>query len=268
MPLLRLLIKTPLAWSISIALWLSVLVTRVVFVISKRWQRRSQRLVLKTWGHSLMRVLNVHLDVDGSPPPGGLLVSNHVSYLDILILSALVQPRFVAKAEIRSWPLVGWFCRSVDIIFVDRTKRRDTVRVGQVIQEGLDQGDTIVLFPEGTSTHGAKIAPFKPPLLAPAAAAKLPVHYASLGYRTPPAAKPAFLSVCWWGETPFGPHFLELTKLPRIDATVRFGEAPVLSECRKEMARELQDRVDDLFVPIVDFVPQSPENPIPVTEPA
>ncbi len=267
MLLFRLIVKTSLAWAISIAHWLGLLVLLVIFAFSKRWQRRAQKMVLKSWGRTVMRVLGVRLDVEGAPPPGGFLVSNHVSYLDILVLSALVQPRFVAKAEIRSWPLVGWFCRSVDIIFVDRTKRRDTVRVGQLIQEGLDQGDTIVLFPEGTSTHGAKIAPFKPPLLAPAAAANLPVHFASLGYRTPATERPAFLSVCWWGETPFGAHFLDLTKLPSIHATVRFGEAPVLSECRKEMARELQERVDDLFDPIVDFVPQSPENPIPVTEP-
>lgn len=212
----------------------------------------------------MLWTFNVDLEVRGTPPQhGAFLVANHLSYVDIPVIARFLPPRFVAKAEIRGWPLIGWCCRAVETIFIDRSSRRDTVRVGAQMREGIERGDNIVLFPEGTSGPGHGLLPFKPSLLAPAASAELPVHYAAIRYETSPPDPPAFLSVSWWGDMPFGPHAHGLLALRRIRAVIHFAEDPV-SDCdRKELARKLREGIDSLFEPMVDFEPKSPEDPTP-----
>ncbi|HWS71209.1 MAG TPA: lysophospholipid acyltransferase family protein, partial [Thermoanaerobaculia bacterium] len=142
---------------------------------------------------------------------------------------------FVAKADIRSWPLLGGLASSTGTIFIDRGSRRDTLRVGATIERALANGRAVVVFPEGTSTDGAAVLPFKSSLLDVAARNALPVHYATIGYSIAEAA--------WGDDEPFGRHAWRLLQQPRIEATLRFGAAPVVSDDRKELARELWERV-------------------------
>jgi 1-acyl-sn-glycerol-3-phosphate acyltransferase len=273
MGLLRLFLRAPLAALLSLVFWLGTIAGNVVFFPRRAWplRRASQRFFYRTWARLVCRVLGVRVELEGARPAlPCLVVTNHLSYLDILVIASVLPARFVAKHEIRSWFFVGWMCRAVDTIFVDRSSRRDTIRVAREMAEGLRVGDAIVLFPEGTSYPGHRVGAFKPALLAPAAEAQLPVRFGAIHYATAPCDRPAYLSVSWWGEMPFGPHALELLQLSRIEARLRFGAESHAHADRKELAQRLHVAVCGLFEPMVDYEPIPPgrspraERPQPV----
>ncbi len=227
-------------------------------------RRRVQQGTTKVWARAVLWILNGTVVVKGRPPEGGaLLVANHLSYVDIPVIAHVLPPRFVAKIEISTWPGLGLACKMIETIFVDRSKRRDTVRAGQLIKDGLARGDNVVLFPEGTSGPGHDLLPFKPPLLAPAAQAEVPVHYAAISFETFAPDPPAFLSIAWWADVEFAQHCPQLLRLDRWQATLTFGDEPIRNADRKELALELRQAIQDLFEPMVDFEPLSPDNPIP-----
>jgi 1-acyl-sn-glycerol-3-phosphate acyltransferase len=205
------------------------------------------------WAAGILAILRVRVVTEGYPPSQGpfVLVANHLSYLDIMVLASRVRATFVAKREVRSWPVWGILARAVGTIFVDRDRARDTLRVADVIHGTLNQNDGVVIFPEGTSTMGSTVAPFRSSLLAAATRAALPVHYASLSYRTGRDDPPAHLAVCWWGDMEFLPHFRVLCGLDRIEAHVRFGREPVGPAGRKELAEALHRAVTRDFIPVV-----------------
>ena len=237
----------------ALAAWFPLLILRPF--LARRapvaW-RAVRRSVLRRWGRASLAILGCRVTVRGEPPKEPfLLISNHLSYIDIFLLAALAPGRFVSKAEIRDWPLAGAMCRTADTIFVDRGRRRDVTRVSDQIAEALAAGDPVILFPEGTSTPGNAVAPLKPSLLAPAAGQKLPVHWAVVRYETPPDETPAFLSVAWWGNMAMTPHAPELLQLRRIDAEVAFGGEPLSSTDRKVLARQLRETMEGSFRPMV-----------------
>lgn len=212
-----------------------------------------RNLIFRFWAHSLLTILRVKLTVEGTPPePPFFLVSNHLSYLDIIVIASQLDAAFVAKSEISGWPAVGLIFRCFDTIYIDRSTRRDIPRVLCHMEQLLASGLGIVVFPEGTSTRGAELRRFLPSLLETPARAGLEVSWAAIHYKTPAGELPAHLSVCWWGDAPFLPHALELASLPRVDARVVFGEETCRSEDRKELARQLHQAVSGGFVPIVD----------------
>lgn len=192
--------------------------------------------IARRWHAAMARILGMRATISGTPPRGAfLLVANHLGYVDVLLLGSVLECVFVARADVRGWPLLGGLAASTGTIFIDRASRRDTLRVGNAIERALANGRAVVVFPEGTSTDGAEVLPFKSSLLDVAARDRLPVHYARIGYSIPEAA--------WGGDEPFGTHALRLLQKPRIEATLRFGAEPVVSADRKELARELRERV-------------------------
>lgn len=257
---LRSLLRAPAAALLSVVFWLLTMVGNVLFFPHRafRLRRAWQRFFYRAWARAICAVLGVRIEIEGAVPElPCLLVTNHLSYLDIVVIASVLPARFVAKREIRSWLLVGWMCRTVDTIFVDRSSRRDTVRVGREIAEGLQAGDAIVLFPEGTSFPGHRVGSFKPALLAPVTGVGLPVRHGAIRYEVPAGEKPAYLSVAWWGNMPFGPHARELMELSRIDARLRFGAETHSGADRKDLAQRLHAHVSSLFEPMVDFEPTS-----------
>ena len=211
----------------------------------------ARRRAMRIWGRGMMRAVGVRVSVEGvPPPPGALVVSNHLSYLDIPVLGSVVPMVFVAKAELRRWPLWGFAASVGGTIFVNRATKRDVIRVRDEMVEARERGDTVIVFPEATSTGGETILPLKPALLADAAAEGAPVHWLTVSYRTPPDSPPARYSVCWWGDVGFVPHVVGLFAVRRVYCTVRFGDAPVRSRDRKEMAVELRRAMLRSFVPV------------------
>ena len=204
------------------------------------------------WGGWVLWLLGVRLTVRGTPPAAPfLLVSNHLSYLDILVLASELRAVFIAKSEVKDWPLLGMLCRLVDTQFIQRERRNDILRMLKRITEILDSGRGVVFFPEGTTSNGQGVQRFKPPLLAVAVESGQPVAYAAVSYAVPPGSPSASDSVCWWGGADFAGHFVTVLRMPRIDATVRFGARKIHEHDRKVLARRLQVAVSREFTPVV-----------------
>ncbi len=219
--------------------------------ISVRARARWRGLLLRLWGRAAAAGIGMKLDARGvAPRPPFLLVVNHLGYADVVALAASCGCVFVAKQEVAAWPVVGRLCRGTGTIFVDRRSRRDIPRALSLVEAALDGGAGVVLFAEGTSTRGRRVLPFKSPLLEAAARRGLPVHYASLSYRTPPGEAPAETSVCWWGDMTFPKHFFGLLKLKGFRADLAFGEEAIRDDDRKALAGRLWAAVSARFAPV------------------
>lgn len=195
-----------------------------------------------------LRVFAVQVSATGAPPQAGLLVSNHLSYLDILVLISLTPAVFVSKAEVKGWPVFGWFASLAGTLFVDRTRRSDVTRMNALIEASLAEGNVVVLFPEGTSWNGSEVLPFKSPLLEPVVGTKHPVNVSFLKYELPggDAAK----EVCYWGDATFFPHLVNLITKQAVRAEVRFAPIPVPAEDRKALASQLHAAIVNLRPPV------------------
>lgn len=224
--------------------------TALIGLVAPRLRAHINILVFRTWARFCLWVLGVRLTVKGTPPQAPfLLVSNHLSYIDILALSSQLDGVFVAKSEIARWPVIGLACKLVRTVFVDRETKRSLPRVLAEIDDRLAYGQGVIFFPEGTSSGGAEVAPFRPPLLEAAAQSGHPVHYASLAYRTLPGENPAHLAVCWWRKMTLPDHLFRLASMPGFEASLAFGGEPVHDHDRKELARRLHHEVVGLFEP-------------------
>lgn len=131
-----------------------------------------QHRTLKTWSRQLLTILNIGIQAEGQQPPRGeggyLVVANHVSWLDIFVLNAVYPSRFIAKSEVRNWPLIGWLCKRSGAIFIERAMSRNAAMVSRRISLLLEQGVCVGLFPEGTTTDGKQVGHFHPALIQPA----------------------------------------------------------------------------------------------------
>ncbi len=193
--------------------------------------------------------LRIHTTGDDPEPPF-LLVSNHLGYLDVFVFMSHLSCALVAKQEIRSWPVVGYLVKIGGTIFIDRNSRKDVLRINDRLEEAIQRGQGIIVFPEGTSTAGDQVLPFRASLLAPIAASNRPVHFASLTYRTPGSDAPTYQTTAWWGDMTFADHFWRMLALPRIDAHVHFGKIEGDTDDRKEIAERLTEEVRSRFEPI------------------
>jgi 1-acyl-sn-glycerol-3-phosphate acyltransferase len=147
----------------------AVAVAATVFPFLSAAQRRMR---VRRFSRQLLAILAVRLKVSGEPPRAqdlpAMLVANHVSWLDIFAINAAHAMRFVAKSEIRRWPVIGWLCAQGGTLFIERAQRRHTMNINEQIAAGLRAGDTFAVFPEGIITSGDVVLPFHASLLQPA----------------------------------------------------------------------------------------------------
>ncbi|MBM4187474.1 MAG: 1-acyl-sn-glycerol-3-phosphate acyltransferase [Gemmatimonadetes bacterium] len=212
-------------------------------------RRRWRNAIVKRWARGMARIVNMRMVVEGPVPPAPFfLVSNHVSYVDIVFLLAHLDGVFVAKHELNQWPVVGYLTRLVGTIFVNRQSRRDSLRVIEAIDARVASGDGVVVFPEGTSSDGADVHPMKAALFEWAAQRGHPIQHAALHYRTAEGAPPARDVICWWGTMSFLPHVLDLCRLGGFTATVRFGAEPLLGNDRAALAVRARHAIAANFV--------------------
>ncbi len=238
-----------LAWTVA-WFWIWMLGSLLSLPVPRArlfWRHFSER----HWARGLCRLAGMRRQLIGRPPRAPfLLVTNHLSYLDILLLFSYVDGVFVAKRDMRSWPLLGPLAQLAGTIWVKREVRRDAVRVLDQIDEAIARGDGVLLFPEGTTSNGAGLLPMKPALLDWAAREQYPVHYAAITYRTARHAPPPELAICWWGTMAFATHLWTVLRLRNFDAIVEFGAAPVLAPTRGALAEQLQREIAARFVPV------------------
>jgi 1-acyl-sn-glycerol-3-phosphate acyltransferase len=159
------------------------LILRFVF---PRAPARRRRELVGWWSAKLMRVAGVSIQVEGVPPAAtekaAMIAANHVSWLDMFAISSVRPTRFIAKSEIRDWPLVGWIADRAGTIFIRREARRDTARISERVHAALAQGDCVGLFPEGTTSWGDQVRKFHTSLFEPAVANAAHVHPCAIRY--------------------------------------------------------------------------------------
>lgn len=196
---------------------------------------------LRCWSARFLRQMGIAVDYVGPLPRRGLLVSNHLSYVDILVLAAAHPVIFVAKSEIRSWPVVGWLTRCAGTVFVQRGRRQDVARVIAQLPPVVHERAVVAFFPEGTCTDGRTVLPFFSSLLAPAVRNQWPVTPAWISYSLEDGV--AAEEACYWGGMAFGPHLLNLLSKRHVRARVVFGPPEPAGLDRKHLARRLHRRV-------------------------
>lgn len=195
-------------------------------------QRRIRR-----WSARLLAILRIELRVSGMPPESGpaLLVANHVSWLDIFLIDAVCPARFVAKAEVRTWPVIGWLCARVETIFIDRSRRHQTGRIGGQMQAALEAGQRVAVFPEGTTSLGAHVHHFHASLLNAAPTVAAPLWPVALRYRRPDGQLAE--AAAYVGDTSFVESLWRIAGEPKLCAEVHFGTAIAsVGRSRRELA--------------------------------
>jgi 1-acyl-sn-glycerol-3-phosphate acyltransferase len=213
--------------------------------------RRWRRCLFRHWARWTVGVFGMRITVNRVPPrPPFFLVMNHLTYLDGLAVASRIGCVFIAKSEVAKWPLIGFLARQVNVIFIVREKRHDTIRVNDRIKSEMDKGEGVIMFAESTTSRGLAVQPFKTALFEAAVRHQFPVHYAAIYYRTPPGAPPASEWVTWWTPISFGAHLLRVLRGPGFTAVLTFGEEPISGTDRKVLARQLHDAVQRDFIPV------------------
>ncbi len=211
----------------------------------RKLPRHASRLESAVWLHEScargLRAIDVQLSVTGQLPFSGLMVSNHLSYLDILAFSAAVPCVFVSKAEVNDWAIIGRYARWAGTVFVVRHDRADAARANVSVGESLTNGVPVVLFPEGTTTDGYRVLRFHSTMLQPAIDAGSPVTPCAITYELDEGD--VGQEVCWWGDMALPPHMWNLMGKKVIRARIAFGEPIEASGDRKKLSHTLHEQV-------------------------
>ena len=200
--------------------------------------------VLHRWSRRTLPRMGVTIDVTGSPAGAGLIASNHLSYLDIIVYSAIAPCAFVSKREVRGWPAVGWIATLAGTIYIDRTQRSETHTIQPEIQAALAGGLRLFLFPEGTSSDGSRVLRFHSSLFQPAVDLNAPVSAAGISYTVPDGD--AGTEACYWGKMTMFPHLVNLLTRHSVTATVKFSQAFFRFTDRKQAALQMHQEVERL----------------------
>jgi len=202
--------------------------------------------ILQRWSAGLLRIFNVRVEFTAGdaqlPPRQGLIVTNHISWLDVFVLNAVVPMRFVAKSEVRRWPVIGWLCARAQTLFIERGKARSAARINADMVELLQRGECLAIFPEGTTTDGASVASFHASLLQPAIDAEALVHPVAIRYQDAQGAHSTVAA--YIGELSFGASLWNILRAAELH--VRLDAAPPLDACgmdRRSLTRAAQQRI-------------------------
>lgn len=168
------------------------------------------------WKTLIQRMLNVELEIYGSiPDKPGILMSNHRSYFDVVLVAPAHPAVFVAKADVKSWPLFGYAAGALKTIWVDRESKTSRKETRKAMNDRLRQNLSVILFPEGTTHYGPEILPYKPGMFQTAANQGFTIYAAALEYEEP--------DVAWVNDELFFPHVYKLFKKKKIRAKLAFS---------------------------------------------
>lgn len=213
-----------------IALWRAVRVAQHIaygLILAIGYPRLSPALrqrILQRWSAGLLHILNVRIEHEGQAAPhSGLIVCNHISWLDIFVLNAVVPMRFVAKADVRRWPLIGWLCARAGTLFIQRGNARAAARMNTLLCDLLRQQQCLAVFPEGTTTDGAQVAHFHASLLQPAIDAGVALHPLALRYEDTDGLRS--VAAAYHADISFGSSLWTLLNTPHVYVRVHVGAA-------------------------------------------
>lgn len=245
---LRALLRVPLFAAVTISIYLVFLVGLLPSSLLKGGRLAWRNRVITFWGVISSGLLSLRIRVEGSVPQAPFyLICNHLSYLDILPLYRTLDCTFVAMKEVASWPVIGFMAKTLGVIFIDRTRKTDVRRVNLEVLESVGKFQGVVIFPEGGTSGGSHVLPFKASLLKHPAESDLPVHFAAISYRTGRGDPPPSESVCWGRGVSFGKHAWGLAGNREINCTLRFGKKTFDEKDRKRLALLLHREVSALY---------------------
>lgn len=198
------------------------------------------------WARKLLRILNIVLSVHGARPAldarNLIIAANHVSWVDIFVISAAQPARFIAKSEIRDWPIAGWLCDRAGTIFIRRARRSDTAKINEMMHAVLAEGATIGFFPEGTTTNGDRLLKFHTSLFEPAVVNAATIAPAALRYRASDGDRND--AVAFIGELSFAESVGLIIRQKSMIAEITFA-APIEAQglTRRELAARTETAV-------------------------
>ena len=230
----------------------SAALTRTVIQSIVDFRRRSRRANthltdadraawMHEWCGKAINRLGIKLHVQGRPPEAGLIVSNHLSYLDIFAFGSVMPCVFVSKSEVRNWPVFGMLTTMAGTVYIDRTRRSDTRNANDGIRRALEQDLRVVVFPEGTSSDGSSVLPFYTSLFEPAIECGTPIIAAHITYALQDGD--VGRDVAYWGDMTFFPHLLKLLSKRGLSVTVTFSEQSRTFADRKTAALEMREEI-------------------------
>lgn len=254
-----------IAWiRVALAVGLVLLVSLIlmpIHLVLLRLEHPWRNRLPRTWHRIALKAIGVRVHVYGKPETRRplMIAANHVSWLDILVLSSVVDATFVAKAEVRDWPIFGILARLQRSIFIKREERRQTQAQADEMAARLNAGETVVLFPEGTTTDGNRLGELKSSLFAaassaahfapdrvvhvqPVAIAYTRIHGMAMGHYHRPV-------VAWPGDVELVPHLLGILKTGAFDVDVRFGETVEVATgtSRKHVSNFVREQLRDML---------------------
>lgn len=207
--------------------------------IAGRWRIISR--LTRSFASLLSRLMGLRITVDGAAARleggGYLIVSNHLGYLDGVVLGSIFPVLYVSKKEVRRWPLIGQWTALCGAIFVDRQRKDRIPLLVEEIAMKLRSGANVLLFPEGTSTNGDRLLPFQTAPFAAPLRVRAPIVPVTLAYETIDGAplSPANRdTVYWYGDMEFASHFWRLLALRRIEVTVKIHPTIESSACKND----------------------------------
>lgn len=232
-------------WKILRGLWHLLLGLWTIAVRFPRLSPEQREMRVQAWAVQLLALWGIHLRVLGQPVTAGpaLIVANHISWLDILVIHAARYCRFVSKSDIRAWPLIGALATGAGTLYIERTSRRDALRMVHDMSEALRQGDVVAVFPEGTTSDGRELLPFHANLIQSAIAADVPVQAMSLKFVDAQTGA-LTLAPCYIGDDTLVGSIWRTLTAPAITAVVHFGQ-PQTAEGRdrRQWASDLRENV-------------------------
>ncbi|NYF79469.1 lysophospholipid acyltransferase family protein [Granulicella arctica] len=208
------------------------------------------------WSKRIVRAMGIEYSVGGNLPLSGAVVSNHLSYLDILLYSAIAPFVMVAKRQVRSWPLLGWLTAQAGTVYVERSedvigrKRQTHAEVNAQMAAAYASGLPVLFFPEGTTTDGMQVLPFRRGLFHSVLNDEVPLRVATLRFELGEGNGAATVGedVCFVGDALFGPHIFRFLGLRGVTAKVRFGEEIVTRSDRFVLSQGAQARVAEMVM--------------------
>ncbi len=206
-----------------------------------------QARAVEVWARGMLAIIGIEVRVKGHPAQGPVLMAaNHISWLDILVMHAACHCRFVAKSEIKHWPLLGAMTAGGGSLFIERSSNRDALRVVHQMAEALQQGDVLAVFPEGGTGDGVTLLPFHANLLQAAISAEVPIQPVALQFMDAHTQERS-LAPCYHDHDTLISSLWRTLCAPPLLAQVRYGDKQHADgRNRREWAQSLQTSVADL----------------------
>lgn len=227
-------------WKIWRGLWHVLVGMGTIYLRFPRMGMEQREMQVQAWSLKFLALWGIHLRVIGQPVVSGpaLIVANHISWLDILVIHAARYCRFVSKSDIRGWPLLGALATGAGTLYIERTRRKDALRMVRDMADAMQDGDVLAVFPEGTTSDGSVLLPFHANLIESALLAQAPVQPLSLKFVDARTGQ-LTLAPCYIGDETLLTSVWRTLKAPPITAVVHFG--PVQSAQGRDRRQWAQD---------------------------